>query len=373
MISRAGKSNFLKDHYEWLALGVGILALLGAVLFCLFGGDIETRIDETVGSVSGRSASAATVAALDLAPYDGATNTAKAVELARRLTEKYVSSFASEKRLLCDNESCARAMPEKFDADRNLVCAFCGATQKVSKVAKVLDADEDGLPDLWEKAHGLNPADPADADGDADGDGFTNREEYLAKTDPQNAKDHPDYLDSLALQLPLKRTYMPFLFVSATPVPKSWRCEFFDPNKKDDYGRKGLAMTAVVGEKIGKSGFALKSYEKKSVKRTIKGSVNQREVDVSEAVVERLSDGRLLTLPIAESKKAKPAPIDVQATLAYSRGKDSKTFDVVPGTKFSLNGNSYVIRDVKALGKGAKVIVEDAVTGRQKTLEALEP
>ena len=76
MISRAGKSNFLKDHYEWLALGVGILALLGAVWFCLFGGDIEMRIDETVGSVSNRGASAATVAALDLAPYDGATNTA---------------------------------------------------------------------------------------------------------------------------------------------------------------------------------------------------------------------------------------------------------------------------------------------------------
>ena len=373
MISRAGKPNFLKDHYEWVALGVGALALLGAVLLCLVGGDIEERIDETVGSVSGRSAVTETVAALDLAPYDAMTNTAKAAEVARRLSGTYVRSFASEKRLLCDNEACGRAMPEKFDAEKNLVCAFCGATQKVSKVAKVADSDGDGLPDVWEKAHGLDPSDPADADADLDGDGFTNREEYAAKTDPQNAKDHPDYLDSLALQLPLKRTYMPFLFVSATPIPKSWRCEFFDPSGKDDYGRRGLSMTAVVGEKIGKSGFALKSYEKKSVKRTIKGSVNQKEVDVSEVVVERLGDGRTLTLTIAESKRQKPAPIDVQATLSYSRGKDSKTFDVVAGTKVVLSGTSYVIRDIKASAKGAKVIVEDAVTGRQKTLEALEP
>ena len=41
------------------------------------------------------------------------------------------------------------------------------------------DADCDGMPDLWETAHGLNPNDPADAAQDRDGDGYTNIEEYL--------------------------------------------------------------------------------------------------------------------------------------------------------------------------------------------------
>jgi hypothetical protein len=41
------------------------------------------------------------------------------------------------------------------------------------------DSDHDGMPDDWEKAHGLNPNDPNDADADANGDGYTNLEKYL--------------------------------------------------------------------------------------------------------------------------------------------------------------------------------------------------
>ncbi|HUJ09339.1 MAG TPA: hypothetical protein VL171_04875 [Verrucomicrobiae bacterium] len=49
------------------------------------------------------------------------------------------------------------------------------------------DTDNDGLPDWWERAHGLDPNDPLDADRDDDGDGFSNFQEYLAGTDPANA------------------------------------------------------------------------------------------------------------------------------------------------------------------------------------------
>jgi hypothetical protein len=41
------------------------------------------------------------------------------------------------------------------------------------------DADHDGMPDQWELAHGLNPKDPADRNGDFNGDGYTNLEKYL--------------------------------------------------------------------------------------------------------------------------------------------------------------------------------------------------
>ena len=40
------------------------------------------------------------------------------------------------------------------------------------------------MPDAWETLHGLNPADASDGPLDADGDIYTNVEEYLNDTDP---------------------------------------------------------------------------------------------------------------------------------------------------------------------------------------------
>jgi hypothetical protein len=42
------------------------------------------------------------------------------------------------------------------------------------------DSDHDGIPDDWEKAHGLNPNDASDANKDFNGDGYTNLEKYLS-------------------------------------------------------------------------------------------------------------------------------------------------------------------------------------------------
>ncbi|MCH4168010.1 MAG: InlB B-repeat-containing protein, partial [Streptococcaceae bacterium] len=54
-----------------------------------------------------------------------------------------------------------------------------------------LDSDGDGLPDSWEKEHGLDPDDPSDADKDNDSDGLSNQEEFEYGTDP-NKKDTDD-------------------------------------------------------------------------------------------------------------------------------------------------------------------------------------
>jgi len=50
------------------------------------------------------------------------------------------------------------------------------------------DRDQDGMPDAWEKQHGLSPDNPADANADRDDDGYTNLEEYLNGIDPRRPK-----------------------------------------------------------------------------------------------------------------------------------------------------------------------------------------
>ena len=46
------------------------------------------------------------------------------------------------------------------------------------------DSDADGMPDAWEVLNGFNPNDSTDRNDDADGDGYTNLEEYLNGTTP---------------------------------------------------------------------------------------------------------------------------------------------------------------------------------------------
>jgi predicted CXXCH cytochrome family protein len=49
------------------------------------------------------------------------------------------------------------------------------------------DDDNDGLPDTWEDANGLDSKDASDAGADGDGDGMTNTQEYADEKDPQVA------------------------------------------------------------------------------------------------------------------------------------------------------------------------------------------
>lgn len=62
------------------------------------------------------------------------------------------------------------------------------------------DSDLDGMPDAWEKANGLDPKDPSDANKDCTGDGYTNIEKYIngisttEKVDWTNLKNNHDTL-----------------------------------------------------------------------------------------------------------------------------------------------------------------------------------
>ena len=68
--------------------------------------------------------------------------------------------------------------------------AETGGWPKLAPGTPLPDQDRDGMPDAWEKTHDLNPGSADDSRLDRDKDGYTNLEEYLNGTDPNEYVDY---------------------------------------------------------------------------------------------------------------------------------------------------------------------------------------
>ena len=71
------------------------------------------------------------------------------------------------------------------DGDKSIVAFPNSATPGRSNLV-IGDADEDGLPNLWENLYGLDPNDASDGRLDPDEDGHSNLEEFIAGTKPND-------------------------------------------------------------------------------------------------------------------------------------------------------------------------------------------
>jgi len=75
-------------------------------------------------------------------------------------------------------------------------CTVCSAeNNQCGTETGSADSDGDGMPDEWELQHVFDPTDPSDASGDEDKDGLTNLDEYKTKTKWGRSTD-PNKIDT---------------------------------------------------------------------------------------------------------------------------------------------------------------------------------
>jgi hypothetical protein len=107
---------------------------------------------------------------------------------------RYQWRFNNSNILNATNDTLVLSPLEPAQSGAYTVVVMSDDTSTVSKIARVsigADFDRDGMEDDWELANGFNPFDLTDASADADADGATNLEEYIAGTVP---RDNASYL-----------------------------------------------------------------------------------------------------------------------------------------------------------------------------------
>ena len=362
MIGRGKSGGFMANYWHWMSLVAGIVLLLAALAAFFMNTDLDPQ-EEAADALRRldtlKSRRDTGVQALEMMPFVVAGKVAGNPPALVEVDDSKGSYLVSRSRVFC--AACERAIPEKSEK-----CQFCKAEQPKEEVVK-LDGDGDGMPDEYERRHGLDPA-VDDRELDKDNDGFSNNEEFVAGTDPADPKSHPPYVDSLKLAADaVKETTLPFYFEKIQQLGGGrYRYYFRDLSKKDAYGNRGLVYSILEGDEIGKSGFVVKGYAEKKEKKAIKGgSGMERMVDLSEATIERKSDGRVIVLRIGERRK----PIDVQAKLVFER-RGTKEYTVVPGDIIDLNGEKYRVKSVEKLAEGGKVVVEEVATKKTSTVKS---
>ena len=366
-----GKDNFFKAHWDWLValLGIGVLGASIALLVPTLGESSDTAVSDCQRSLAATKPAHEGVPAADMSVLHTSFRMVRTPPTMAEVDAKKASFLASERRIACRagegqdaKKSCGRPIPANATK-----CPFCGMTQP--ELVKVeIDSDHDGLPNDWEIKHGLNPNDGKDSAADADGDGFTNLEEYESKTDPKDPKSHPDYLDFVTVQGVFKQTFLPFYFKQANPMPgNTFRLTFQRLDVKSKYDS---TLTAKVGEAIKSSdgkfsaGYVAKNYSVKDVEvPAYKGSKMMKKKKVGFVDVERSKDGKKLTLREGVTK----VPVETQLDIVYGRD-GGKTFTVFNGAEFEIHGTKYRVIKLENRNGKAAVTVEDVSAKKQKVL-----
>ncbi len=210
-------------------------------------------------------------------------------------------------------------------------------------------ADDRAAYEAWFKKYHLDLSDPQMLDADADGDGFSNRDEFLAGTDPRDATSRPE----LATAHPAIR-FKEYNEVRLPLVLDALRGEKAVIKRTD--GGDTRFETVRVGDTL--PGFPLRVTKLAERQTTDKDG---RAVDRSQVLLEDTSTKERVTL-------VKDLPAKTSATYAVLASEDGKTvLKVHAGEVFAWPGEPGVNYRVVDLGRD-QVVLQQQETRKLWTL-----
>lgn len=354
----------LRQYDRLTAVAVLAILLVSLLYLILAGLQQQKVVEQYDADLELRQPSGTQLTPADLTTDDAllaaVAEPAKSALLAVRADADAPNLFTPARRFLC--VKCAYPIPWQAEA-----CPFCKTEQPKEKTIDLssIDSDGDTMPDQWETAHKLNPQDPNDADLDADNDGFTNLEEFQAKTDPNDPKSHPGYETRMALagisgeKVPLRavgKMELPSSKDAAGNTVRHYLITFVSVSQDGKVGTTSLR--AKDGDEIGKSGFRFVRYNELPTKRIEVGEHKQaRFINVSTIDLERIADGKTIQLTFCDANNpAWPGePLLEQKAEITIDLPGVQPVTVAPGAVFTVKGETYTVRTVDAEHKLVRI------------------
>jgi len=358
------KDSSLLRQYDRIAAVVVLALLIGSLAFLVFSGlALQKEAEQYSNDLEGREPKSAQIKAVDLAADEALAarvrTPGKSELLPVRNDASAANLFTPAQRLLC--VACARPIPWNAAA-----CSYCTAKQPAEKTVDIraVDSDGDGMPDYWEIEHKLGPKNAADADGDADKDGFTNLEEFEAKTDPNDAKSHPAYEGRMTLKA-IAGTVLPIRAINKMELPRTKDADGKDVRhfqitfvSVDAEGNPGAVPLRVKdGELVGKTGFRFVRYNELPTKKITIENGQVRFINVSTLDLQRETDGKVVQIVFWDKDNpdwpGEPL-FEQRATLEIDL-PGVEPLEVVQGQTFAVKGETYTVKAIDADSKTVRL------------------
>ncbi len=336
-----GMQEWIKSAYDKLALFVVLFVLLLSVIL------LGIFVDHEKKRLAAASWNQPDVPLRNSKPVDTSALHDAIDSLAEPFQMGQTSNLmmVAEARVACDQ--CGRPIPASAK-----VCPYknCGAVQEPFLVpSKPADKDMDLIPDIWEEKYKLDTM-VDDSRKDADGDRWTNLEEFQADTHPRDCADHPPPVTKLRW-IRTQWTTLPFSFQSVQH-PAEGLDVFVLKNKRIDRD-----YYVQVGDKI-IGGYEVFKYEPKTREITnLRVSTSSIIEDVS---VLTLRKGDKL-IPLTRGQDAQRG--ELAAELIYLN--DKSKYPVKVNFVVSPGNNRYKVVDIQK----SLVVVSNLLTGVKTSLE----